>query len=92
MRNKTIRYNELFESILDDVEQSDLNISSSISNDDSNNEIDYQHYEYKMRVYFARNISNYKTFVNDILPEAHEHLVLLLNISVYLKMYLQCVY
>ena len=72
MRNKTIIYNKLFESILDDVEQSDLNISSSISIDDSNNEIDYQHYEYTMKVYFARDISDYKTFVKDVLPKAHE--------------------
>ena len=72
MRNNTIRYNELFESILDDVEQSDLNISSSISIDNSNNEIDYQHYEYTMKVYFARDISDYKTFVDDVLPRAHE--------------------
>ena len=71
MRNKTI-YNELFESILDDVKQSDLNISSSIGVDGSNNEIDYQHYEYKMRIYFARDVSDYKTFVNDVLPKAHE--------------------
>ena len=83
MRNHTLNINNrLFESILDDVEQTDVNVSSlrdNISDDDKM--IDYERYQYEVRIYFTREVFYYDKLVKEQLPKLHEQLNLILENS-----------
>ena len=83
MRNRSVTYNNrVFESILDDVNTSNIDVSSLADNgNDSFRQIEYGNYEYEVRIYFTSEVFYYDKLVKEQLPKMHDELSLVLENS-----------
>ena len=83
MRNRSLKNNnQLFESILDDVNTSNIDVSSLADNgNDSFRQIEYGNYEYEVRIYFTSEVFYYDKLLKEQLPEMHDELSLVLENS-----------